>query len=325
MARPLRIEFAGGVYHVTSRGLDGRPIVKEDSDRARWTELFGDVAGRRSWRVFAWTLMDNHFHLFLETPCADLAAGMHDLNSGYATWFNRRHRRRGPLLEGRYKGILVEREHHYWELTRYIHLNPVRARMTERPEDYQWGSCRHYCRPKGAPEWLACRDILIEHGKTLGRAVEAYAAFLEEGVADPPTSPLAETVAGTVLGSTSFVGKMRGMLSRDRPVKEVPAARRLRKTLSLNDIERAVCRSCGVPPESLRARGKHGNVARRLALYLARSLTGTSLVDLGARLGGVTGQAASLAVRRVARERTRDRRLNRTLRGLEEELTQAKT
>src|SRR5512136_660169 len=125
MARPLRIDIPDGVYHVTSRGLERRKIVLDDRDRRKWLELLGEGATRRRWRVFAWALLDNHFHLFLRTPDADLSAGMHDLNSGYVSVFNRRHKRCGPLLQGRFKGILVERAAHDWELSRYVHLNPV--------------------------------------------------------------------------------------------------------------------------------------------------------------------------------------------------------
>ncbi|MBM4043285.1 MAG: hypothetical protein FJ290_32760, partial [Planctomycetes bacterium] len=100
MARPLRVDIAGGVYHVTNRGLEQRAIVRDDADRLRWHKLLDVVATRRRWRVFAWVLLDNHFHLFLQTPDADLSPGMHDLESGYASGFNRRHERRGPLFQG---------------------------------------------------------------------------------------------------------------------------------------------------------------------------------------------------------------------------------
>ena len=114
MARPLRVDMPDGIYHVTSRGLDRRVIVRDDVDRDKWTDLLDRVAVRRDWRVFAWVLMDNHFHLFLRTPHGDLSAGMHDLNAGYPSAFNRCHRRCGPVLQGRFKGILVEEQHHGW-------------------------------------------------------------------------------------------------------------------------------------------------------------------------------------------------------------------
>ena len=125
MSRPLRIDIENGIYHVTSRGWERRVIVRDDRDREQWLSLLDRVAVRCGWQVFAWTLLDNHFHLFLRTPEANLSAGMHDLNSGYASTFNRRYRRSGSLFQGRFKAVLVENDSHALELTRYVHLNGV--------------------------------------------------------------------------------------------------------------------------------------------------------------------------------------------------------
>ena len=122
MSRPLCIEIENGIYHITSRGWERRLLLRDDGDREHWFELLDRVAVRLGWRFFAWALMDNHFHLLLETPQANLSAGRHDLNSGYATWVNCRHRRVGSLFPGRFKAILVEDESYLWTLSRYIHL-----------------------------------------------------------------------------------------------------------------------------------------------------------------------------------------------------------
>ena len=142
MARPLRIEVERRTLpcHGTWFG-NGGGIVRSDRDREDWLRLLDKTATRCGWRVFAWVLMTNHFHLYLRTPQPNLSAGMHDLNSGFTpSLFNRRHRRVGSLFQGRFKAILVEDDSHSWELSRYVHLNPVRAKMVDRPEDYRWGS-----------------------------------------------------------------------------------------------------------------------------------------------------------------------------------------
>ena len=312
MARPLRVDVPGGVYHVTSRGLEGRAIVRDDADRAKWLELLDRVAARRRWRVFAWALMSNHFHLFLETPEADLSPGMHDLNSGFASAFNRRHGRSGHLLQGRFKAILVERAPHGWELSRYIHLNPVRAGLAGEPAAYPWSSCRHYVRGGDAPAWLAWEDVLREHGRTLRAARRAYALFLAHGVAEPPPSPLSGVVASTLLGSAGFIQRMRAWLEDRLPDREVPAAREVRATVAIEQIEAAVCEAFGVNTDALRARRRRGNEPRAVALYLCRQLSGTPMVELGRRFGGVTGQAAGIAARGIAERLGRDRRLAKT-------------
>jgi REP element-mobilizing transposase RayT len=317
MGRPLRIEMEDGVYHVTSRGLERRALVRDDADRERWLGLLGAVATRRRWRVFAWALMGNHFHLFLRTPDGDLSAGMHDLNAAYVTGFNRRHGRCGPLLQGRFKAVLVEREHHYWELSRYIHLNPVRARLVADPADYRWSSAADYLGRRRAPAWLAWEEILAEHGDTLRAARARYARFLAEGVAAAPPSPMRQAVAGTLLGSAGFVAHLRSWLRDRLPDRDVPAARALRQSVGVDAVEAAVCAAFGVPRESLRVRRRKGNVARAAALYLCRKLTGEALEALGARFGRITSQAVSKVVARLGDDLVANRPLARQIRHCE--------
>jgi len=313
MARPLRIEIPDGMYHVTSRGLERRAIVRDDADRRKWLDLLAAVATRRRWRVLAWVLMTNHYHLFLRTPDGDLSAGMHDLNAGYVTWFNRRHGRGGPLLQGRFKALLVESGAHEWELSRYIHLNPVRAGLVADPRRYPWGSCPDYAGRRAAPPWLACEDVLGQHGRTLRAARHAYERFLAEGVAAKPASPLAHAVASTLLGSPGFVARMREWLSGRLPDRDVPAARELRPRVALEAIERAVCEAFGVTVARLRERGRWGNDARAAALYLSRRLTARPVRELGECFGDVGGPQVSKSVARVAQRLRRDRSLARAV------------
>ena len=307
------MEIADGVYHVTSRGLERRAIVRDDADRAKWTELLDAVATRCQWQVFAWALMDNHFHLFLRTPEANLSAGMHDLNSGYASAFTRRYGHCGHLLQGRFKAILVERGRHEWELSRYVHLNPVRAGLVRRPQEHRWGSCRFYFDARGAPRWLAWEEVLSQHGRTLRAARPAYAEHLAEGVASPPHSPFEGLVASCLLGSAGFVEKMVAWLGEWLPDRELPAVRALRRTGTPVAIEAAVCETFGVSPAVLRERGRWHNEARAAAIYLCRKWSGQSQVELGRRFGGVGGAAISRTACEIAARLPRDRRLVRLL------------
>jgi REP element-mobilizing transposase RayT len=161
MARLLRIEIPGAAYYVTSRGLEGQGIARDEVDCAKWFERLDGVARRRRWRVAACVVMPSHYHLLVETPEGDLSAGMHDLNAGYATAFNRRHGRRGPLLAGRFKAILIEPGYRTWEISRHIHLNPVRLGHAKRPQDWPFGSCGAYLGTALAPAWLAWREVLL--------------------------------------------------------------------------------------------------------------------------------------------------------------------
>ena len=165
MTRLLRYDVADSLHHVTNRGLERREIVRDDLDRREFLRLLDRVASRHRWRVFAWVLLDNHFHLFFRIPTPSLSAGMHDFESGYAALFNRRHERHGPLFQGRFHDVVVENESHAWELTRYVHLNPCRARAASRPEGWAWSSYRHYLDPRGAPEWLDWPTVLAEYSQ----------------------------------------------------------------------------------------------------------------------------------------------------------------
>lgn len=323
MARPLRIDIADGVYHVTSRGLERRRIVRDDADRERWVRLLDRVAARRQWRVYAWVLLDNHFHLFLRTPSADLSPGMHDLNAGYASGFNRRWGRHGPLFQGRFRGILVQRDYHYWELSRYVHLNPVVAGLVADPEEYQWGSCGQFFRSSAAAEWLAYEEVLTQHGRTLRAARRAYRRFLQEGIISKSPSPLGEVTGATLLGTRRYVERMRARLEGLLPDREIRGGRRLRRGVSVAQVEKAVREAFGVGREALLLRGRHANDARMAAVYLCRSLTTSAVRELGDHFGRVSGQAISKTARQVAERRLGDKRLDRLLSAIEAKLTKS--
>ena len=197
MARKPRLNIPNGVYHVINRGLERRAIVHDDHDRQVWLRLFARVAVRRHWRVFAYALVENHFHLFLRTPNGDLSDGMHDFQSGYATQFNQRHDRVGPLFQGRFKAVLVECERYGWELSRYVHLNPVRAGLCRDPLDYHWCSYQYYLDSQRAPRWLDWRTILSEIGRS------------EAGITELPPDPFDRVQDDWLLGSDAFVERMR--------------------------------------------------------------------------------------------------------------------
>lgn len=318
MARPLRIEVENGLYHVTSRGWQRRAIVRDEADRQAWWELLDRVAGRCGWRVFAWVLMTNHWHLFLRTPQPNLSAGMHDLNSGYATRFNRRHKRVGSLYQGRFKAILVEDESHAAGLSRYIHRNPVRAGVVARPQDYAWSSYRDYLSSKRGPEWLDCQTVLAEIGRDPRQARRAYRRFVEQGKGEP--SPLKSVVGGILLGSSAWIDRIRKQLAQQPRRPEVPAQRLLAWRPSVDVILEVVSQAYEVEPSVVLQRRRHGNDARLAALCLCRRLTDERVSALAARFGGVSAAAITKAVARAENRRATDRRWNRLLDKLEAQI-----
>lgn len=224
MARPLRIEFAGGLYHVTSRGDRREDIFSGDDDRVAWLDIFGAVCERFNWTCHAYCLMSNHYHLVVETVEGNLAIGMRQLNGVYTQYVNRTHSRVGHVFQGRYKAILVEKDAYLLELVRYVVLNPVRAGMVARAEDWPWSSYRAMVGTESRPAWLAVDGLLRGFGSARGTARRKYIDFVRAGVGLPS---IWEKLTGQIyLGGEAFVKRMAA-LAQDRSGElEVPRAQR---------------------------------------------------------------------------------------------------
>jgi REP element-mobilizing transposase RayT len=224
MARPLRVEFPGALYHVTSRGNAREPVYADDADREAFLDELVETRGRFGWRLHAYCLMGNHYHLVLGTPEANLSRGMRQLNGVYTQRFNRRHQRVGHLFQGRFKAIVVEREGYLLELCRYVVLNPVRAGIVPAPEGYRWSSYRATVGVDPAPGWLDL-DWLLEHfGRPHAHARRRYADFVQAGIGRP--GPWSELRGQVLLGSESFAERLRAGQSGDAVSGEIPRTQR---------------------------------------------------------------------------------------------------
>ena len=221
MSRPLRIEFAGALYHLTSRGDGREAIYRESSDRVAFLDVLGEVCERFNWVCHAYCLMGNHYHLLMETRESNLSAGMRQLNGVYTQRFNRAHRRVGHVFQGRYKAILVDRDSYLLELARYIVLNPVRAQMVHAAEAWPWSSYRATCAQAPAPEWLHTDWLLSSFAAHRPQAIERYRAFVTQGRNQP--SPWQQLKNQIYLGDEAFVVQMQQYISADTPLQGVPA------------------------------------------------------------------------------------------------------
>ncbi|HUG71206.1 MAG TPA: helix-turn-helix domain-containing protein [Pirellulaceae bacterium] len=307
MPRTPRLNVPDGVYHVTNRGVDRQAIVRDDRDRWKWFDQFSDAATACRWRVFAYALLDNHFHLFVRTPEPNLSDGMHDFESSFASSINRRHKRTGPLFQGRFHAVLVESESHLWQVSRYTHLNPYRAGLTRQPAQYAWCSYRYFLNPRGAPDWLDWRTVLAELGRTEAAARVAYKRFVEAGMNSPPPNPFLAVRGGVILGSDKFIARMAG----DETVGNPPARQRLAAALPRPNVVAvidAVTNVFGVSGDELRSRGRHGNIAREVCLLLCRELTSDGVESIGKHFG-VTASTVTDSVRRVRERMEKSRQL----------------
>ena len=203
MGFPRRIEFAGALHHVTSRGAARATIYCDSHDRELFLELLADAVARWEWRCHAYCLMTNHFHLLLETDAPTLAPGMQQLNSRYARAFNRRHERVGHLFESRYRAILVEREAHLLEVARYVVLNPVRAGACADAGDWPWSSYRPTAGADKVPAFLTVDWLLEQLAPDARRATRRYRAFVADA---PPSCPWRDVRHGRFLGRPARYG-----------------------------------------------------------------------------------------------------------------------
>ena len=181
MARPVRLEYPGALWHVTVRGNERRHVFRAESDRLFFLDLLGRTVGLFRWRLHAYVLMGNHYHLLVETPEPTLSRGMRELNGVYTQAFNRRHRRSGHLFQGRFKSILVEKQPHLLELARYVVLNPVRARLVRSAGAWRWSSYRATAGLAPAPRWLEVEGTLDLFGGNRSLARASYRKFVGEG------------------------------------------------------------------------------------------------------------------------------------------------
>lgn len=224
MARPLRLEFAGALYHVTSRGDRQEAIYETDGDRQLFLSVLSGVCEHYHWLCHAYCLMDNHYHLLIETPEGNLSKGMRQLNGLYTQGFNRAHKRVGHVFQGRYKAILVDKEDYLLEVARYIVLNPVRARMVRSAKDWPWSSYRATVGQQVKPNWLSVEWLLSGFGRRKARAIEAYKQFVKEGKGQPC---LWDQLSNQVfLGNEQFVASMQKLVDGDKELDEIPSSQR---------------------------------------------------------------------------------------------------
>ncbi|HLF50201.1 MAG TPA: transposase [Methylomirabilota bacterium] len=264
MARPLRLPFPGGIYHVTARGNEKRPIFSDDADCHGFLRLLATVVDRYHILCHAYCLMNNHYHLLLETPDANLSSAMRQLNGVYSQRFNHRHSRSGHLFGGRFHAVVVERDAHLREVSRYIVLNPVRAGLVADAAEWSWSSYLATVGDAPQPGFLTI-DWLLALGGHSERveAQRAYRAFVSAGLGQAAVADSGTGGDGEVVRPRSLLR----VLASDRPgsaLREIPRAQRFAGRPPLSDIFSGV--------ESRAVRDARCAVAVRLFGYTLREL-----------------------------------------------------
>ena len=275
MARPLRIEAAGAYSHVVNRGSGRQKIVADDQDRQEFLGVLAKVVAKYNLRLHAYCLMDNHYHLLVETVEANLSRAIRQLNGVYGQRFNRRHGRSGHVFQGRFRSVLIEKDSYLLELNRYIVLNPVRARMVGHPRRWKWSSYRATVGETEAPEWLTTKEVLGMMGRRTGEARAAYREFVAAGI---NTGGDLDRSArrSPILGGAAFQEQYRKALRSKKAMQEIPKASRYALRPPLRDL----MAGHGKRPQGKRAQRKRAEACRR-----AHADYGYTLREIGEQLG----------------------------------------
>ena len=236
MARSLRIEYNGALYHITSRGNKKENIFLSDADRILFLTILDEVCNRHRWICYSYCLMSNHYHLLIETPEGNISKGMQLLNGMYTQQFNRLHSRVGHVFQGRFKGILVEKEHYLLELSRYIVLNPVRAKIVATAYDWIWSSYRATICEVQSPSWLSSNHILTLFSSDVLSAIKKFQEFVTLGILGK--SPWHQLKNQIYIGSDSFVQNMQAKIDQKQNLSNFPKLQYLIQPYSLQFFEK---------------------------------------------------------------------------------------
>ncbi len=317
MVRQARIEYQGAFYHVISRGEKLEKIFLNESDKLKFLEKLGEAADKFSLKIHCYVLMDNHFHLLLETPEGNLSRAMHYLNTSYSNWFKSKHQIIGSIFQGRYKSILVEKEAYLLALSAYIHLNPVRAMLADNPERYRWSSFGEYIRNDKATSLIFSKDIL----KMFSDDKEKYKEFVYSHMIKH-SEVKKDNIRGkySILGGDKFRDEIVRRLKfnhRNSNLRELPDLKGLSR-LNKNEIKKIILKTFQIKEEELLIK-KRNNYYQKLYLYGLKRYTDLSLNEI-AELFEMDYAAASQMIKRFILDSEKNYKLKLMVRKFDREV-----
>ena len=277
MVRPLRLAYENATYHVTARGNRKENIVYSDRDKVVFIERMNETCSKYSFTCYAYCLMDNHYHLFIKTPHANISEGMHYLNTSYTNWFKAEHNIVGVVFQGRYKSILVDEDSYGIKLSAYIHLNPLRAGIVDDIEEYRWSSYLDYIGKRKSLEGLDTEFILGQFDEETEKARRKYKRFIFENI--DMDNPLEESYRGLAVGSERFIERIKEKINSIGKKREMVETR-VAGTYGSEEIVGCIVKRFKIGKEEV-LRKSRGNIYRQMAMYLMKRYTMLSLKDIG--------------------------------------------
>ncbi len=309
MARQLRIEYANAFYHIIQRGIEKKQIFRANQDKEKFLSYIALAHTTYTAVIHSYILMDNHYHLILETPKANLSKIIHYLNTSYAAYFNAKYKRNGPLYQGRFKAIIVQADEYLHLLSRYIHLNPVRAGIANSPEECLWSSYKYFISKQEPPRWLHTDFILSIMDNNALKAKVIYKQFVLDGIGKEKNNITDNTHKGFVLGNKDFLESIKAKFVNIEDNPEVPLIKELKykKEPTLEYI--------------VEMAEKHvkdnSRLKRKLGLYLSRKYTQKTLNEIAGFYGDITDTGVTQAFTRVQKTRQTNKDLNKLLLDIE--------
>ncbi len=298
MARPLRIEYPGAFYHVTARGNERKRIYFTKRDYLKFREYIEDAQEKYGCLLHVYVFMTNHYHMIIETPSPNISKVMHFINGSYTTYINKKRDRSGHLFQGRYKAILIDRDNYLLEASRYIHLNPVRARIVEKPEEFLNSSYASYIGKR--------KDAVVHHDQILKMiskdkksAQKLYRDFVESGIEGDLENPFLKTYAGSILGEKSFIKEALGRLKEGVVSgKETSHRKLLESTYQPDAIIDGVSSFFGVDNEKVINDRKD---YRNICIYIMKKYTGMTNGEIGQIFNGLTFSGVAKVYQRMSK------------------------
>lgn len=325
MARPLRIQYSGAVYHITCRGNERKEIFKDDIDRRTFLKILSQSAKIYNIKVFSYVLMENHFHLLIETPLGNLGEFMRHFNITYTSYYNRRHNRAGHLYQGRYKSILVDKASYLSLLSRYIHLNPMRIkgfkRKTEREKiqclkDYLWSSLPGYISNKKKEEFIDYAMVLEEYGGDNDRGRLAYKKMIYTDITEK-IEIKNKIIGQSILGGEEFIGWVRNKFLKKKKDRECPSLREIQRYKAKEEIIKVIEKEIGKNIEDIKI--EKGSV-RQIVMDLLYRVGGLTGVEIGKMLD-VDYSTVSQGRKRLREKIQKDKKIKQLLNRIEGKLS----
>ncbi len=306
MGRTIRIEYPGALYHVTSRGNERKKIYYDEYDYLKFLSILNDYYERFGILIYCFVLMGNHYHLIMETPYGELQKIMHGINSAYTGHFNRRHQRIGHLFQGRYQALLVDKDSYLLQLSRYIHLNPVRAGIVEKPEDFRWSSYQGFMGKERKEKWVNYDAVLSLLSNNEENARQLYLKYVHEMPAQKIESPLKDTYAQLVLGGEEFIEKIENIIEGKIPLSDSSY-----HMIIPEEIVNKVAEVMDTEVISIVSLAGKDNPGRKVAIYLMKRFTSLSNNEIGKIFEGMNPSTVSQVYSRFRKELSGNEKLER--------------